>query len=219
MKLMFYFALMLISTGLKAESATVKKVSFPTRDNGVIHADFYPAGPKSVVLGHGAIFNKESWQALANQLAAKNISVIAIDFRGYGKSAGGDRPGDRFEDILAARQFLKQQGYQDISVLGASMGGGIAGQAATRIEEGALSHLILLSPAPIAHPEAMRADKFLYIASANEGGIASIKAQYQHAPEPKQLILINGNAHAQHIFKTAEKKALTDSIIDFLLDK
>ncbi len=218
MKLSLCFALMLIATELKAESANFEPVTFTTRDGGVIHADYYPAGTQSVVLGHGAVFNKESWRELANQLAANNIGVLAIDFRGYGKSTSGDRPADRFEDMLAALQFLKQQGYKDISILGASMGGGIAGKTAAQIEKGILSHLILLSPAPIAKPEEMRANKILYIASTGEGGIASIKAQFQRAPEPKRLKLLNGNAHAQHIFKTAEKKALTDIIVQFLLE-
>ena len=116
-------------------------------------------------------------------------------------------------------RYLHQNGVQQVAVLGASMGGGIAGEAATKAHAGEIVDLILLSPMPISNPEKMQADWFLYIATENEGGIETIKAQYQQAPEPKQIKLLKGNAHAQHIFKTAEKSALTQSIIRFLNTK
>lgn len=219
MKFMLCLVLSLLCTSISAATTTPEEVTFNTRDGGVIHADYYPAKSQTLILGHGAIFNKESWRDLAQRLVAQNIGVLAIDFRGYGQSKGGHRPMDRFEDILAAITYLQQQGVQHISVLGASMGGGIAGAAATQAKPGQISRLILLSPTPISNPEQMQADKILYVASSKEGGVAAIEAQYKHAPEPKQLKLLNGNAHAQHIFKTAQKNTLTDIIIQFLLAK
>ena len=218
MKFIFCLALSLFTSCVSAGIADPEVVSFNTADGGVIHADYYPAGQKiAVVLAHGAVFNKESWRELADQLVGNDIGALAIDFRGYGQSTGGKRSHDRFEDILAAVRYLHQKGIKEVAVLGGSMGGGIAGTAATQAQGGEISRLILLSPVPISNPEKMRAGKFLYIASENEGGITAIKAQYQQAPEPKQLKLLNGSAHAQHIFKTDEKNALIESIIQFLL--
>lgn len=217
MNVILCLLLTLLSTDISAATTTPEQVIFNTRDGGVIHADYYPTQNHTLILGHGAIFNKESWRDLAQRLVAQNIGVLAIDFRGYGQSKGGNRPMDRVEDILAAIAYLQQRGVQDISVLGASMGGGIAGAAATQAKSGEISRLILLSPAPISNPEQMQADKILYVASSKETGIAAIEEQYERAPEPKQLKLLDGNAHAQHIFKTTQKNALTDIIIQFLL--
>ena len=216
MRLFFCLALTLFSGCLRAETTVPEAVSFNTEDGGVIHADYYSSDDIAVVLAHGAVFDKASWHKLAIQLVKNNIGALAIDFRGYGQSEGGSKPNDHYEDILAAVRYLHQKGIKQVAVLGASMGGGIAGNAAKQAQPGELSGLILLSPTAISNPEKMKAGKFLYIASENEGGVATIKAQYQQAPEPKQLKLLKGNSHAQRIFKTAESDTLTETIIQFL---
>ncbi|MCY3730875.1 MAG: alpha/beta hydrolase, partial [Rhodospirillaceae bacterium] len=66
-----------------------REVSFPTSDGGVIFANLYGEGAHAVLLAHGAVFEKQSWDAVARQLAAAGYRVLAIDFRGYGKSRAG----------------------------------------------------------------------------------------------------------------------------------
>lgn len=68
-----------------------KTVSFPTEDGGVVFADLYGKGDRGVILAHGGQFNKESWAKQAQELVEAGFRVLAIDFRGYGKSHG---PGD-----------------------------------------------------------------------------------------------------------------------------
>lgn len=221
MKLFIFAVLASLSTSLCATSRILEMVSFGTADGGTIHADYYPAGgTMAVVLAHGAIFNKASWHELAGQLSANEIGVLAIDFRGYGQSIGGGRPNDRFQDILAAVRYLhRQKNIEQVAALGASMGGGAAGTAAVHAQKGEISRLLLLSPVSIANPEKIKAGKILYIASEKEAGIKSIKTQYQRAPSPKRLELLPGKAHAQHIFNTKEKSALTATIIEFLREQ
>ena len=78
---------------------------------------------------------------------------MAIDFRGYGKSTAGAAKEARFEDILAAVRYLRGLGVRRVAVVGASMGGGAAAEAATRAP-GDIDRLVLLSPVPIEHPTA-----------------------------------------------------------------
>jgi len=66
-------------------------VSFPTEDGGLIRSDLYGKGDRAVLLAHGGRFNKESWTEQAGALSAAGFRVLAIDFRGYGRSTG---PGD-----------------------------------------------------------------------------------------------------------------------------
>jgi pimeloyl-ACP methyl ester carboxylesterase len=63
-----------------------KTVSFPTEDGGIVFADLYGTSDKAVVLAHGGQFNKESWAKQADTLVGAGFQVLAIDFRGYGKS-------------------------------------------------------------------------------------------------------------------------------------
>ena len=208
------FSLNLWSQNTAAEST----VSFPSADGGIVHALSYPGDKHAVVLAHGAIFNKESWASFARQLVKQRLSVLAIDFRGYGRSSAGKlSTGGLYADILGAVTYLRSQGKSTITVLGASMGGGAAAQAAVHANKGDINQLILLSPTPISNPEAMKADSFLYLASENEGLAKSVESQYKQTPDPKQLQWLKGSAHAQHIFKTPHAQVLIQAIISFIL--
>ena len=196
-----------------------KEVNFTTSDSATIYADLKMRGPHAVLLAHGAIFNKQSWGAFEQQLLDNNYTVLAIDFRGYGKSTKGKQPRALYQDILAAVQFLQQQpGITEISVLGASMGGAAAAKASVYAEPGRIQQLILLSPASVYQPEKLKG-QLLFIASENEYLAQGIRSAYDKAPKPKMLKLIPGNAHAQHIFKTSQADALTTVILDFLKKK
>ncbi len=212
----FLFALFLATLTPAISAKSIHNISFISADGGIIHADYFYSGSHAVVLAHGAVFNKESWQQLIPILLKNNITVLAINFRGYGQSTVGNRPADKFEDILAAVRFLHNQAnISRVSVMGASMGGGAAAKAAISAKPGEISQLILLSPMPVKEPEKLQGD-ILYIASENEALVNSIISQYQRTPKPKQLKLLPGKAHAQHIFKTSENKNLIYLIIHFL---
>lgn len=194
------------------------EVRFKTADGGSIVAHLYKNGGHAVILAHGAIFDKESWQPLAEHLAKNGLTVLAIDFRGYGKSTAGKQKNALHLDILGALAYLKENGVHTVSVLGASMGGGAAARASVNAQKGDIHKLILLSPVPIQHPEELKADEIIYLGSKDEALAARIKTQFQKAPEPKRLKLLSGSAHAQHIFKTAQAEELTALITKFLLE-
>jgi Ni,Fe-hydrogenase III small subunit len=97
------------------------------------------------------------------------------------------------------------------------MGGGAAAQASVEAKEGEIDQLILLSPVPIKTPERMKANK-LFVASKGERLMPKVKKQYERAPKPKKLVLLDGDAHAQHIFKTQQAEKLTNLIFEFLAD-
>ena len=114
-------------------AAAQKTVSFPTEDGGEVYADVYGGGDRGIVLAHGGRFNKESWEKQARTLATGGFRVLALDFRGYGKSRG---PGESTPmsaplhlDVLAAVRYLRKIGAKSVSVVGGSMGGGAAGDA------------------------------------------------------------------------------------------
>ncbi len=192
------------------------EVSFPTADDGTVYAHLYGSGPRGVVLAHGAVFNKESWQPLAEELAAHGYYALAIDFRGYGKSVAGSDRRARYQDVLAAVRYLASDYGVEVDVLGGSMGGGAAAGAAAMSEAGEIRRLILLSGVPIENPERMQAESILFIVSEGEPMAPRVRDQYERAPDPKRLEMLPGDAHAQNIFATDQADELTALILEFL---
>jgi dipeptidyl aminopeptidase/acylaminoacyl peptidase len=124
-----------VTTGAAAYSSPSpsREVSFSTSDGGTVAADLYAArGSDGVVLAHGAAFDKASWAPFASWLADRGQQVLALDFRGYGRSTAGTDSRALFEDVLAAVRYLHGRGVARVAVLGASMGGGAAAEAAVR---------------------------------------------------------------------------------------
>jgi len=196
--------------------ATAAEVSFKTADNALIFANFQQRGTHAVLLAHGAIFNKESWGDFEQKMLDENFTVLAIDFRGYNKSTQGDRPQALYEDILAGIAFLAgQPQIKKVTVLGASMGGAAAAKASVYSKSKMIDQLILLSPARIYKPELLKG-RLLFIASKGEYLVEKLLSAFSRSPNPKELLLIEGKAHAQHIFNSTETEVLTSSIIKFL---
>lgn len=210
-------ALGLLTISLMATAAqSPQDVSFATADGGTIDSDVYGTGTRGVVFAHGAIFNKQSWAPLAMRVAALGYRAMAIDFRGYGKSTAGTDAYGLDQDVLAAVRWMHKHGVQSVSLVGGSMGGGAVAQAATEVESGQIDKLILLSPVPIDHPERIKAGSILYIASRGENLATRVHEQFARAPQPKQLVLLDGSAHAQNIFATDQAQHLSDVIVQFL---
>ena len=198
-----------------AASWSFREVSFETADGARIFANFYEGGDYAVVLAHGAVFNKESWAPLAKELSAGGLRVLAIDFRGYGKSTDGRESGALHLDVLGAIKYLKAAGAKRISLVGGSMGGGAVGEAATRVKLGEIDRLILLAASPVENPGELQGTK-LFIVSEGDDSVTEVRDQFQRAKEPKKMVVLKGNAHAQHIFKTSQSRELSSTIIHWL---
>jgi len=195
-----------------------REVSFPTQDGGVVYADLYGVGSSAVVLAHGMKFDKASWKEQAVELAAAGFRVAAIDFRGYGNSHGGpasQSPRDLYLDVLAAVDYLRAQGARTVAVIGASMGGGASANAVVKGPPGAIDRLILLAPVPIENPERIAAPK-LYAAALGDPITPQVRVQFEKAPHPKELLILDGSAHAQFLFQTDQKDKLMKAILRFL---
>ncbi len=199
-------------------------VSFPTQDGGVVYADVYGESDRAVVLAHGGRFNKESWATQARALAKAGFRALAIDFRGRGQSHGGPQATSlddvRF-DVLAAVRYLHEIGAMTVSVVGGSFGGWASAQAAVEAKEGEIDRIVLLAASAIDEPERMKGRKLFITTRDDFSGsgvlrLPEIRDQYERAPEPKQLVILEGSAHAQHIFNTDQGERLMREILRFL---
>jgi pimeloyl-ACP methyl ester carboxylesterase len=208
-------------------STAPKTISIPTEDGGVIFADLYGKSDRGVVLAHGGRFNKESWAKQAQTLSAAGFQVLALDFRGYGKSRG---PGDSIPmnaplnlDVLAAVRYLRQNGAKSVSVVGGSMGGGAAADASIASQPGEIDRLVLIGASPNGPSEKLKSPILFIVArdDANDDGprLPRIREQYEKAPQPKELIILDGSAHAQFLFETDQGDRVMREILRFLSAK
>ena len=220
--------LMVVAILLSAETTTAQQtVSFPSEDGGVVYANIFGKSDKAVVLAHGGQFNKESWDKQAHALVAAGFEVLAIDFRGYGKSKG---PGDSdpmsaplYVDVLSAVRFLRSRGAKTVSVVGASMGGWAAGDASIESRPGEIDRVVFLGAAPNEPADRLKSATLFIVArdDASDDGprLPAIKAQYERAPQPKKMIVLDGSAHAQFLFQTDQADRVMHEILGFLSAK
>ena len=208
-------------------AAPQQTVSFPTEDGGEVYADVYGEGSRGIVLAHGGRFNKESWEKQARTLAKAGFRVLALDFRGYGKSRGPGQsdPMDAplHLDVLAAVRYLRKTGATSVSVVGGSMGGGAAGDASITSRPGEIDRVVFLGAAPNLPAEQLRCRSLFIVARDDASGdgprLPGIRAQYEKAPGPKELIILDGSAHAQYLFQTDQGERVIREILRFLSAK
>jgi pimeloyl-ACP methyl ester carboxylesterase len=213
-----------IALALTTLLAAQETISFPTQDGGRTCADLYGKGGRAVVLAHGGRFNKESWRNQARTLMSRGFRALAIDFRGFGCSTGpgqSDFDNAPFEnDVLASVRYLKTHGAQTVSVLGGSFGGAAAGDASIKSVRGEIDRIVFLGAAPNLPAEKLKSRTLFIVArdDANDDGprLPRIRAQYEKAPEPKQLIVVEGSAHAQFLFHTDQSDHVMREILRFL---
>jgi pimeloyl-ACP methyl ester carboxylesterase len=149
----------------------------------------------------------------------------ADDFRGYGQSRG---PGQSDPlsaplhfDVLAAVRYLRKTGAKTVSVGGGSMGGGAAGDASIEAEPGEIDRLVFLGSGGSDRPEKMKARKLFLIARDDLGPsdiprLPKVREHFEKTPGPKELIILEGSAHAQFLFATDQGERVMREILRFL---
>lgn len=189
-------------------------VSLTASDGAAVRALAFGQGESSVVLAHGGRYNKESWDQQARAMADAGFRVLAIDLR---------RGGDIRLDVLAGVKWLRRNGAKTVAVVGASMGGDAAAEAA-ETEPHAIDRIVLLAAGAYTPLVQSKARK-LYIMSRDdvigEGRrrLPAIRAAYEKSSHPKQFIELEGKAHAQAIFGTDQSRRLMSEILSFLSAK
>lgn len=197
-------------------------VTFPTADEGVVSADLYGSGVRGVVLAPGGRFDKSSWKYEARVLADAGFLVLAISFRGRGESRVGTAGADALHlDVLGAVRYLRALGAETIAAVGASLGGWAVAKAVAEADVAEIDRMVLLAHASVERPEQLHGRK-LFIVSRDDtrgGGVrrlAEIRDQYERAPEPKEIFVLEGSAHAQLLFQTDQGEQLLREVLRFL---
>lgn len=221
------FLLIAIVLFFAAFAKAQQTITIPTEDGGLLSANLYGSGERAILLAHGGQFNKESWAPQAHVFAAAGYKVLAIDFRGFGSSHGpSEKDFDHapFQlDVLAAVRYLHSHGARAVSIIGGSFGGAAAGDACIVSRRGEIDRIVMLGAAPNEPAEKLKCPALFLVAHDDANGegprLPRIQAQYEKAPQPKQLIILNGSAHAQFLFQTDQASRVMREILHFLNSK
>ena len=105
-------------------------------------------------------------------------------------------------------------------MVGGSFGAGAAGDASIKSAPGEIDRIVFLGGAPNLPAQGLKSRSLFIVArdDANDSGLRlpGIRAQYEKAPEPKQLIVLDGSAHAQFLFQTDQSARVLQMIVEFL---
>lgn len=220
-------------------------VRLTTRDGIELSAWWVPARPQrgTVLFLHGNAGNISHRLESIEIFHRLGMSVLIVDYRGYGKSDGAPSEAGTYRDAEAAWNHLveeRQLAAGDIIIFGRSLGASIAAHLARGVSP-APAALILESPMTSAPDMAQSAYPFLparwltrfsyatrtYVAQADCPVLvihseddeiipyAQGKAVFKAAPEPKRFLALRGG-HNTGFLESVE--AYVNGIDGFLTD-
>jgi alpha-beta hydrolase superfamily lysophospholipase len=138
-------------------AAAPSGVQLTAADGTVLHAavDMPSGATAGVVLVHMDGRSQADWRFVSEKLVRGGMATIAVDLRGHGESS---RAGEALvegdyaameADVEAAVAWMRSQGTEAVSCLGASLGANLCLRVAAR--DPAIVNLALLSPALKKH--------------------------------------------------------------------
>ena len=91
------------------------------------------------------------------------------------------------------------------------------------LRPGEIARVVILGAAPDGPADKLKSATLFIVAREDSDGTAprlpEIRAQYEKAPQPKQLIILDGSAHAQSLFQTDQGERVMREIVRFLSAK
>ncbi len=125
----------LTSTPQKA-GIPYQEMMIPTRDGEDVHTWvlYHPEARAEVVFFHGNGGNLSLWLNFLLELYQQSLTVLALDYRGYGKSTGSPTEAGLYEDTAASVHHFWDHVHRPSSPVlywGRSLGGVMAAYATT----------------------------------------------------------------------------------------
>jgi pimeloyl-ACP methyl ester carboxylesterase len=103
------------------------------------------------------------------------------------------------------------------------MGGSAAGDASINSRTGEIDRIVMLGAAPNLPADKLKSPALFLVARDDTSGdgprLPGIRAQYENAPQPKKLVILEGSAHAQYLFQTDQADRVMNEILQWLSSK
>jgi pimeloyl-ACP methyl ester carboxylesterase len=188
--------------------------SFPAADGpttGVVLGQ----GRTGVVLGHQAGSDLCEWLPQARRLAKQGHQVLAFDFGPYANIGG---------DMVAAAAELRRRGADRLVLVGSSMGGTAAIEAAAEITPPVAGVVSLSGPEEYQGADAATAAPklrvpVLFIAAADDPPFAdAARALYKTVPgRDKKLVVLEGGGHGTSLVEFGDHAPRVRKLLDQFL--
>jgi len=202
------------------------EVSFETLDNATITGELYGSGKTAVVFSVMGDCNP-GWRELAQLTAAQGLMTLTYPWRDCGSAGpmGEEQLVRNFvNDARGAINFVRDQGAENVILVGASLGGIASAKLANESKASGL--IVLASPPKIPnHDFVIEASDLdvdipkLFITAENDSVIPASETRktYEMAAEPKEWQTYPGTAHGTDLFKTENGKDAQERILAFIL--
>jgi dienelactone hydrolase len=123
--------------------------------------------------------------------------------------------------VLAAVRYLRKNGAKTVGLLGGSLGGGAAGDAVAHAKPGEISRLATLAGF-WSHKRGEHINVPLLVIMTREDSnseglrLPRIQKEFDKVPAKKELVILEGNAHAQFMLDTPDSEKIMKLIVKFL---
>jgi fermentation-respiration switch protein FrsA (DUF1100 family) len=240
---LLYFPFGHVPDPLEVGLTRATEVTFDTRDGLTLNAWFIApraASRFTVMIFNGNAGNRAHRAPLARALAAEDMAVLMVDYRGYGGNPGSPTEEGLQADARGARDYLLRRRDVDparIVYFGESLGSGVAAELAAQHPPSAL---ILRSPFTsvvevgqihyrLLPVRWLLRDRFptieriarvrapvLVIAGERDSIIPVDLSRrvFEAAPSPKSLVIISGADHNDQALQS--DREMIDAILQFL---
>ena len=125
------------------------RIAIPV-DGASLIADRWTGSGPTLVLLHAGVCDRRCWREVGALLGAAGRDVVAYDRRGFGEVPAAGEPFRHVDDLLAVIDAVSPDA--PAWVVGSSMGGGVALDAALEAPD-RVAALVLLAPAISGDPE------------------------------------------------------------------
>lgn len=188
-----------------------KTVSFKSRDGRTITGTFYGSGSCAVVFAPGVGYSRDDWAPQALTVAEAGHAALTVDLN-------FDNRAHNVDTLVGAASYLREKhNIETIVLVGASAGANAVVKANTVARTNVAGSVIIAPGRARAYAPDL-SGRLLFVVGKNDDRrfVLNTKQMYQQASEPKRLVTLPTDKHAQEIFATNLGGELTNLIVEFV---
>jgi pimeloyl-ACP methyl ester carboxylesterase len=196
-------------------------VKFLTEDEFDIVGSVFGDGEVAVVLTHmgeAGSASRSSWFQFARYAAAEgDLTLLAIDLRGYGSSVGERSFSKQKLDVLGAINFLHGRGYEKFVCMGASMGGNACVEAALMYPDLIGLAVIASNPRIDRDYSELTMPKLFVLEEGDPYDLTErMETVFEMMPGPKEYHTFPENVHGTRMLKTESGDEFRALLLEYL---
>ena len=182
-----------------------REIVFTTTAGKDFTGTAYGDGKTAIILANMSIGGAKQWDPFVALVNPQKFTTITFDYRNINEV-------DPDMDVIL--NWLKEEGYEHVICIGASLGTRACNHIALEPE---IIGLVLVAGTVHHATVAQATYPKLFIAGALDRWAFDIQNGYKQAAEPKKLVLFeNSRVHGTDLFHSQDSQAFLSALLDFL---